>query len=161
MVRHGVHSGLRPDTTSISHGPTNPSGPSNRASARPISSHVAARSGSGSAGEHLVQGAERFPLEPDAVGGGRQPERARYVLDLDVLETGGAQGSLGDAGGAEAERSGLSGGGWGQLRPAPDHPDRQGEEPVAVGSGVHDGGEPPARPQRLEQASEGGCRSGK
>ena len=155
-----------PVTTSISQGPVNPSGPSNCASASPISAQASSRWSSGSPDEHLVQRAEGLLLEPDALGGGRHPHRRLDDVHGDVAEPAVASASSATPGPAEAERSRLAGQRRRQLRAPPDDADRDREEPVAVGRRVHDRRQPAARAERGRTCRAGppagpGSRSGR
>src|ERR1019366_6385053 len=105
--------------------------------------------------EHLMQGAEGFPLKTDALGGRGKPQRGRQGLDADLAEPRGLEGGLQDPGRAEAERAGLSGLGRRQLCPVTDDRYRDREELVAVGRGEGHRGQPAALPQHPAHASEG------
>ena len=74
-----------PETTSISHGPTNPSGPSNWVSARSISLHAAARAGA-STPESIWCRAPKDEAALSAVDRAKDPLlAARILLELHVL----------------------------------------------------------------------------
>jgi hypothetical protein len=108
-----------------------------------------------------VQCPERLALEPDAIGGAGQAQRRGYGLDSDVVEACAGERLLGDTGRAEAERPRLSRGGRWQLGAAPDDADGNGEERVAFGGGVDDGGQAPAGTQGAPDAASAACWFGK
>lgn len=52
----------------------------------------------GHGGEHLVQGSEGFPFEPDTLGRRGKPQRGGHGVDGDLPEPGGLESGLQDAG---------------------------------------------------------------
>ena len=68
------------------------------------------------AGEHLVQRAERLPLEPDTVGRRGQPQRRGHKPGDHVAEPGRRECLFEHTGAAEAERAWLAGGKRRELR---------------------------------------------
>jgi hypothetical protein len=68
------------------------------------------------AGEHLVQRAERLPLEPDTVGRRGQPQRRGHKPGDHVAEPGRRECLFEHTRAAEAERAWLAGGKRRELR---------------------------------------------
>ena len=77
-----------PTPTSSSQGPRNPSAVSNSPSASSISRQVVLPLVLRQPGEHLVQRAERLPLELGALRRGGELERRLDPVHLDVAESG-------------------------------------------------------------------------
>src|SRR5713226_858478 len=103
-----------------------------------------------------MQCTERLSLKAHALRGRREAQGRFNDAHLDTSEASILNGLLEYAGGAEAERPGLTGQGWRQAGSATDDRDRDREEPVAFGSRVDHRCCPPPAAQRLQHAGEGG-----
>ena len=162
LHRGDLHSGHRQSSyrvaemTSISHGPTNPSGPSNSARARPISAQAASRSGSGRPASIWCSAPKdsRSKATQSAALAIRSGDGT--VSTAMSRKPACGEGGLGDARAAEAERAGLPGRRRRQLGAAADDADRDGEEPVALRGRVDDRGDAAARAQRAAHAGQRG-----